>query len=232
MPLSKQKHLATNRHTHGRTLLDFFSQKPVPSQVQGQTQNLSSSKSRRRTTSNKINSKQEVIVIDSDSDDALEIIEGTSFFHKRRKLSPRNSDELVGFKGDVITIDDHTSSIHSKESSIPCIQRVGGQTISFGRPYLLYSTPEDNIDGDDNAQQNKVETSSTSQTFDSAASSLGCSKVDIDLTLDDWENGDDEEAADSLRTDVLDKDALQNELEREWEPVCRNQQIDFKCLLS
>lgn len=218
MPPSKQKHLASNRDAHGRTLRDFFSQKPVPSQVQGQleTQNLASSKSRRRTTSNKTNSKQEVIVIDSDSDDALEIVEGTSSFHKRRKLSSRNS----GFKGDAIPIDDH-KSIHSKECSIPCIRRVGGQTISFGRPYLLYSSPNVNIDGDDK------EASSTSQTFGLAASSLGCSKVDIDLTLDDWDNGDDEEAADSFPTDVLDKDALQNELEREWEPVCRTYKLIY-----
>jgi hypothetical protein len=213
MPPSKQKHLASNRDTHGRTLHDFFFQKPV---IQGQTQNLANTKSR-RTTSNKTNSKQEVIVIDSDSDDALEIVEGTSSFHKRRKLSPRNSVELVGFKGD--------ASIHSKGCSIPRIQRVGGQTISFGRPYLLYSNPEVNTDGDDKAKQDKVETSNTSQTFGLAASSLGCSKVDIDLTLDDWDNGDDEGAADLSPTDVLDKDALKNELEREWEPVCRNLQI-------
>jgi hypothetical protein len=82
-----------------RTLHDFFPAKPVSTQLQGKSQKLGGSKSNRRTTSTKTSSEQEVIVIDSDSDDVLEIVEGSSSFHKRRKLSARNSTDLVGFKG-------------------------------------------------------------------------------------------------------------------------------------
>ena len=220
MPSSKRKHLPINRDTPGCTLHDFFPAKPVTTQLQCQPPKLRNSKSRRRTTSANTSSKQEVIVIDSDSDDTLEIVEGTSLFDKRRKLNPKNSD------GDL------KSSIHSKGNCIPYIQRVEGQTISFGRPFLLCSSPEEN---DDKAKQDNHCSlgARSTQSFQVglASSSLACSKVDIDPTLDGWDDGDDEVAIDSMANDFLDKATLQNELELEWQPVSRNLQL-ILCILD
>lgn len=215
MPPSKQQSLSVNNSD--RTLHNFFSAKPVHTrrpQKRG-------SKSTQTTLS------PEVIIIDSDSDNAPEILEVTSSFHKRRKLSSKNSNELVISQADGISLNG-PKLIHSNDNSIPLNQGVEGehsriQTIVFGRPFLLFPSLEDKrLDEGDKAKGNErfEDAFTTHETFNSSASALSCHEVDIDLTSDCWDNGDDEIASNSVANNVLNNDAFL--LQDEWETVSEN----------
>ena len=205
------------------TLHDFFSSKPLSTQFKGKINKPGGSKSSGKTISSQKNT--EVIVIgseSSDSDVAVEIVKNPSSFKKRRKLEPKVSGDHVSLEG-VIPKHGH-KPIHSKNNSIPDLRSEGkhsqGQTISFGRPFLLCSCPEHSLlDEDDQARHDKpllLETSKFSKKFCLSARS---SDVDIDLTLDDWNDSD--EALVSMQCNNLDKDP-QNE---EWDMVSGNFQI-------
>lgn len=163
--------------------------------------------------------KQEVIIIDSDSDDAIEIIEGTSSCLKRRRLSPVNFNSA-------------TNGIHS-------VSQEGAAkkySISFGKPFLL--CPE-LPDGDSECDKRPVSAFSTislaAETSNTEAGPSAIPEVDIDLTLDDWENGNDEIGRNSeceyLRGTgnpvVLEETPPLNDINENWDIV---RQFFYPCL--
>ena len=143
MPSTTQKRTRNKVPSNG-TLHNFFVRTAPPIQPQ---QGLQTSAFSRKAA------KEQIIVIDSDSDDAIEIVENTSSKDsKRRKLSPKNNH----IKGeDLLQANDSTNqiSINWKKSSPPNISNTKEESndsnkINFGKPFLLCSNSVDNTDGD------------------------------------------------------------------------------------
>jgi len=136
------------------TLHDFFAGNNFLSVAAPLCQKSGSAKSGRSKTV----VKQEVIVIDSDSDDAYEIIEGTSSSSKRRRLT---SDPAIS---DVFSfIKEETAQKHP---------------ISFGEPFLLRT----------GISERGQRTSTISSAAEIGSGPSVVPKIDIDLTLEDVEN--------------------------------------------
>jgi hypothetical protein len=200
MPMTKLKRVRKDDPPSQVTLHDFFAGNNCLPLVVPLCQKSGSTKSGRSKTV----VKQEVIIIDSDSDDAYEIIEGTSSSSKRRRL---NSDSAIN---DVVSsIKEETSKKHS---------------ISFGEPFLLRPGISD---GHDPGSERGKRSSTISSAAETGSGPSVIPKVDIDLTLDDWENDDGETSANSkseyLRhTDnavILEETPLLNDTNPDWDIV-------------
>ena len=195
MPSTTQKRTRDKVPFNG-TLHDFFIRTATPTQPQWGPQ--TSAISRKAA-------KEQIIVIDSDSDDQIEIVENSS--SKRRKLSPKNS-HLNGLKEeDLLQGNDSTNqiSINWKESSLPKISNTKEEShdsnkINFGKPFLLCSSSMDNIDGHPNSDCG-------ARLFTSRSSLLGttgsCSRLNVDLTLDDGNKDGDEVLVASTKAEIL-----------------------------
>lgn len=206
------------------TLHDFFASKPLSTQFQGKT------KPGGLKFSGKTIPNSEVIVIGSESSDSdVEIIGPISSFKKRRKLNPKVSGDHILLDEGIRT--DCHKPIHSKNNSIPYLRSEGehsrGQTISFGRPFLLCPSPKQPLpDQDDQAtlRHNNPLFLSSSKPSQAFCFSTMSSDVDIDLTLDDWNDCDEEIALVSMQNNRLDKEVPKDE---ECHMVSRNYSIRF-----
>jgi len=186
MPMTKPKRVRKDDPPGQVTLHNFFAGNNSLTVAAPLCQKSGGTKSGRSKTV----VKQEVIIIDSDSDDAYEIIEGTFSSSKRRRL---NSDSAIS---DVFSfIKEETPQKHS---------------ISFGEPFLLRTGISERGKGSSSA----------------AETGSGPSVIDIDLTLDDWENDDDETSANPkfeglLHTNnkVIPEETLLNDTIPDWDIV-------------
>ena len=155
MPMTKPKRVRKDDPPEV-TLHDFFAGNNSLTVAAPLCQKSGSTKSGRSKTV----VKQEVIIIDSDSDDAYKIMKGTSSSSKRRRL---NSDSAIS---DVFSfIKEETSQKHS---------------ISFGEPFLLRT----------GIPERGKRSSIISSAAETGSGPSVVPKIDIDLTLDDGENGD------------------------------------------
>lgn len=196
MPTTKPKRVRKDDPPSQVTLHDFFVGNNSPTVAAPLCQKSGSTKSGRSKTV----VKQDVIIIDSDSDDAYEIIEGTSSSSKRRRLI---SDSAIN---DVFPfIKEETSKKHS---------------ISFGEPFLLCP---DISNGDDPGSERGKHSSTISSAAETDSGLSAIPKVDIDLTLDDWENDDDVSKSECLlHTDnpvILEETPPLNDINPDWDIV-------------
>jgi hypothetical protein len=201
-----------------KTLHDFFKTTPLGSSsaVERETAQKAVARSSARASL-----QQEIIEIDSDSEDAVEFVETKSY--KRRKLSPKNtedcsdlqildlSDKAKFFSPEKPLNSDHRTVVVNSQSRSRKTRRNPSQDhISFGVPILLLPKASLDVEQQRTSVFGKsylletqtdcsIESSGgTPSLFPTVASS---SKevsvptkeyVDIDLTLGDWETGDDE----------------------------------------
>ncbi|KAH9479471.1 DNA cross-link repair protein pso2/snm1 [Psilocybe cubensis] len=159
----------------------------------------------------KATKQPEIIVIDSDSESEVEIVQ--TITSKRRKLSPKNDNKSSVSSStkaeDLVTEGKHEENITISPSVTPTqSSREGADTtMSFGIPFLL-NQPKSNVLPKDylplfgepflltsaSLEKSSVHTSATplasssKTTLDPTTEST----VDIDLTMDDWNDGDDE----------------------------------------
>lgn len=198
--------------TQSQSILNFFGAKPAISADTKRTpaKASSSSKSKPSKATKRSLVHAEVIVIESDSDNEVEIVENLST--KRRKLSPKNTD-APNREDTPPKVEISRSSIEFvlKENTQPIAGDMGPpQTAIFGIPFLL-TNPQKKIDdsvchvqsfGEPSgplAMSMKPPSSTAvggklSHEVPIASSSRNpqYSVPDIDLTLGDWEDGDDE----------------------------------------
>lgn len=202
MPSGKQK---KDRKAPRQTLHDFFGPKYL-SGVQPKPVPNTSTSARSRPS-------QEVIIIDSDSDDAVEFVEPIAV--KRRKLSLKNIDTPPSTTAIVMS-----TAVRSKENASAFLGQHASRNSSdivapkpeetFGRPFLLVSDPVEDISPNFGKPFLLLQPESSTVLPDETVASgskashsslLYDSPVDIDLTLDDWENGDDEDVQGTIPED-------------------------------
>lgn len=203
MPSARQK---KDRKAPAHTLHDFFAPKPLIG-----TQSKPTLQSATKTPA-RVHPAQEVIIIDSDSDDAVEFVESTSA--KRRKLSPRNvepipsatllvQDAVVSSKENSRVFFSQTTTRGSTDCVIPKSEE------SFGQPFLLVPEP---VEAEVALQFGEPVLLLHPETWKAKSTVASTSKqtldltpckdpVDIDLTLGHWEYGDDEALHGSISND-------------------------------
>jgi hypothetical protein len=150
MPSTKSKREKPSRER--KTLHDFFKAKPLgpSSAVKRETAPKAVARSSARASL-----QQEIIEIDSDSEDAVEIVETKSY--KRRKLSPGNTEDCSDFQildssvkakffspGKPLNSDYPTVLVNSQSRPRNARKNPSQDHISFGVPILLL--PKASID--------------------------------------------------------------------------------------
>lgn len=225
-PYPKQKR---ERTVSGQTLHKFFTSKSVVSQravAKTENQPGASTSSAASTRSLK---HPEIIVIDSDSDSEPEIVQTITV--KRRKLSPKNIDNpsspnltkvedpvaidksvcqvkenVSTVSGQPIAVNGHDNSKEGPDISlsfgVPFLLNQSRSNIAqddvfspFGKPFLLTSSP---LKENPPSETSEPPVASSSKTIPAAKTDIA---VDIDLTLDDWDDGDDETVPGSTMED-------------------------------
>ncbi|KDR80637.1 hypothetical protein GALMADRAFT_240985 [Galerina marginata CBS 339.88] len=204
-----------------QTLHDFFSSKSLPV-IKSESSNTA------QPTSTRASSHREIIIIDSDSDEEPEFVASTNA--KRRKLSPKNVHTSSKVKVDNPVASVNVTHRSKENASIPNQTPSGnsandtsvtGDPLCFGKPYLLMSDSSPIITEPKGfpsfgqpfllrgpSQRRSEETGCNQNLAPRVASTSQIeSAVDIDLTLDDWENGDDE---------VIPEVAVDDDLDLEW----------------
>lgn len=195
-----------------KTLHDFFKSTPLESSAveRGTAQKAAGVVAK---SSARASLQQEIIEIDSDSEDSVEFVETKSY--KRRKLGPRNtedysdlqildsSDEAKPFPPGTPLNSDHRTVLVNSQN---CARKNSSQDrICFGVPILL--VPKASLDVEQHGKPYLRETQTScfiesSGTTPSLLPTVASSSkevslptkesVDIDLTVGDWETGDDE----------------------------------------
>ena len=202
-----------------KTLHDFFRTTPLgaSSAVKGETAQKPVARSSARASL-----QQEIIEIDSDSEDAVEFVETKSY--KRRKLSPKNTedcsdlqildlpDKVTFFSPEKPLNSDHrTVLVNSQSSSRKTPRNTSHDHISFGVPILLLPKASVDVEQQRTSVSGKpyshetetscfIESSGRTPSFLPTVASSSKEEVsmptkdyvDIDLTVGDWETGDDE----------------------------------------
>ena len=216
MPSTKSKR---EKPSHERkTLHDFFKATPLgpSSTVKRETAQKAVARSSARASL-----QQEIIEIDSDSEDAVEIVETKSY--KRRKLSPRNTEDCSDLQildssvkanlfspGKPLNSDHLTVLVNSQSRPRKARKNSSQDHISFGVPILLLPKAPLDVEQQQTSVFEKpylhetqticfIESSGRTSSFlpTVASSSKQVSMptkeyVDIDLTVGNWETGDDE----------------------------------------
>jgi len=148
MPSAKSKRARSADITApSRTLHDFFSKPKAITTTSKLKSNASKiAKNAKGKAVDRSFTEQEVIVIDSDSDDDIEFVESTTSA-KRQRLSPKNSDERHGSPSRRSSLKERAINAldlpHSKENSAtdtPGPKSKIDSSVSFGEPILLCSS--------------------------------------------------------------------------------------------
>ncbi|KAF5316406.1 hypothetical protein D9619_006309 [Psilocybe cf. subviscida] len=196
-----------------QSILSFFGAKPAaPTETKRATpaKASSSTKPKPSKSSKRPLVHAEVIVIESDSDDEVEIVE--TFSSKRRKLSPKNTDAPKREETPVKANASRSSvEFVLKENAQPILGDIEQpQTSIFGVPFLLTNPKKKTEDsacyvqsfGEPSAPLAMPmgppsptavgSISSSAVPIASSSRKPECSVPDMDITLGDWDNGDDE----------------------------------------
>ena len=205
MPSTKSKREKPTRQR--KTLHDFFKSTPVERDAAQKAAGLVARSSTRASF------QQEIIEIDSDSEGAIEFVETKTC--KRRRLSPKcteecsdlrildSSDKAKSFSpGNPLNSDHDTILVNSQSHPREARKSPSQDHISFGVPILLLEASLDvkqqrtsafgkpylhGIEGSGTVSSLLPPVASKSKVSISTKES-----VEIDLTVDDWETGDDE----------------------------------------
>ncbi|KAJ3503570.1 hypothetical protein NLJ89_g8372 [Agrocybe chaxingu] len=202
-----------------RTLHEFFTAKAISS-IPSKPQAKSSSKTAKSSPCSRNLSQQEIIVIDSESDDEPEVLD-TQIPLKRRKLSLKNADNCfdgkLGQSSKLRPLERVANPSAAKENSGPGSYEGGSLHVfkeedvaSFGEPILLRSADANITIAHNTPASTFGKPLLLISAFHGAKSETKALlsrtpvvkkdvTVDIDLTLDDWENGDDEVTYESLK---------------------------------
>lgn len=216
MPSTKPKREKPTRER--KTLHDFFKSTPLgpSSAVERETAQKAVARSSARASL-----QQEIIEIDSDSEDAVEFVETKSY--KRRKLSPRNTEDCSDLQildssvkakffspGKPLNSDHRTGLVNSQSRPRKPHKNPSQDHISFGIPILLLPKASLDVEQQRTSVFEKpylhetqtncfIESSGRTSSFLPIVASSSKEifmptkeYVDIDLTVGNWETGDDE----------------------------------------